>query len=551
MRVFRAIRCKEADLWAAALRSGAGEAADQIRLQEHLEECAGCRARRGQLSALVATLRGGSSEPSNAQLQRIWRRVEAGRAEGYTAQPWPWWARLRRLRSPWVLAGAASILLLLGTGTWLLGQRGGLSRQRRTETIARALRLAAPGWQLLASEGARLAEGGRALVVASGGFALLRSARELVVVRPGTQLELIAPRRLRLHNGILVISSWQGSAPEVQVLAGTCALTPIGTSFEVHYADERLRLAVLEGRVRVVDAEKSVTLVAGQALDRGERVPLNPRLGLRLAAELALLRSTLGLPELPPSMAAQPAALQGAGAQASARVLGPGRRDARGPSRVPTGTGKSEPKNAKNAASGPSPSSAAERRSVQDFRRPELGRKRTPQPTARPEPRPLVRAGKADLRRVEMLLARGQTAAARRLAAALLAGRPAPPLAAMLATLVAESHLVERNFSSALAAYLAVEKQYPQTMLAADSLYMAGSLELEQLNRANRATGRFQRYLKHYPQGRQREGAYVMLARAARRAGAKATLSWAVQAYLTTYPRGQYASFMQQQRGAR
>ncbi|MBW2731165.1 MAG: hypothetical protein JRH20_02165 [Deltaproteobacteria bacterium] len=65
----------------------------------------------------------------------------------------------------------------------------------------------------------------------------------------------------------------------------------------------------------------------------------------------------------------------------------------------------------------------------------------------------------------------------------------------------------------------ALWQTHSYSSLAADALYMVGSIELDKLRDPAHAIKRFKRYLRRYPRGRQREGAFLLLVRAATRAG--------------------------------
>lgn len=105
----------------------------------------------------------------------------------------------------------------------------------------------------------------------------------------------------------------------------------------------------------------------------------------------------------------------------------------------------------------------------------------------------------SQLAQARQALTRGDSDAARRLVAPLVAGRRR--VAADAQSIEAESFLVEGRYDIAIERYLAVSRRFDGTAEAENALYAAAQLQSES-GRRDEAVGTLTRYLERYPQGR-------------------------------------------------
>lgn len=161
--------------------------------------------------------------------------------------------------------------------------------------------------------------------------------------------------------------------------------------------------------------------------------------------------------------------------------------------------------------------------------------------------RPAERSLDQELKAIERLLARGEATKARARAAKLLDGAP-PSHAPLLQRLIAESYVRERRYREARDAYLRTFLRFTRTAAGAEGLFMAGSLELDQLVRPREAGGRFALYLSSYPRGRQREEAHYLLCRALLASGERERARRAAASYLAEFPGGRYRASLERLR---
>ncbi|HEY0464580.1 MAG TPA: FecR domain-containing protein [Polyangiaceae bacterium] len=133
-----------------------------------------------------------------------------------------------------------------------------------------------------------------------GSVLSLRSAR--AILRPNT--ELVVDRddpsgsSLRLVSGALLIHVQKGTGRSFEVLAGATRVQVVGTIFGVsRQAAEGVQVEVVEGVVRVSDANGERTLTAGQRWPASARV-------FEAASELAQLSAPLSVAASAPSAVA-------------------------------------------------------------------------------------------------------------------------------------------------------------------------------------------------------------------------------------------------------
>ncbi len=79
-------------------------------------------------------------------------------------------------------------------------------------------------------------------------------------------------------------------------------------------------------------------------------------------------------------------------------------------------------------------------------------------------------------------------------------------------------------------------------------MYMAGSLELEQLHQERAARTRFELYLTTYPRGSQREGAFYLLCQSLLRVGERQLAQETAARYRSEFPRGRFLHELKEDR---
>jgi len=84
---------------------------------------------------------------------------------------------------------------------------------------------------------------------------------------------------------------------------------------------------------------------------------------------------------------------------------------------------------------------------------------------------------------------------------------------AELALLDAEASLAERRIPDALAAYLAVAKEYIGTPQAETALFAAAQVAMQHRGAGSNPADLLSRYLRHYPKGQYAEDARALLVR--------------------------------------
>jgi hypothetical protein len=542
--------CRQADVWMAAVDAGQLDEANRIRLLDHLESCAPCARRARGIASLVALLKDEAVELRSDRLQHVWSRVLASSASPSAR------TLFAARRRAWLLPlGATAVALAAAAAGVFFSLRA--TRNVRSPLTA-ATQPMGPGrrlpWRTVilsrvlvndatpARAGGEVGPGDR-LTVSSGGSALLISPAEVIILRGDTQISFSTASMIELERGSLAVRTRQGPAPqEIAIQAGPVRVRPVGTTFSVERASAApVRIAVASGRVEVSSSGARATLPSGQMLDWGGRpraidIQAQRKLAreLGLAMDLASRLATRSASHLRVSgPRGNPIQVDGllVGEGQATLLLPPGRHEV-----------------TLEAASGGTTSRMVELRAGAS-RDLDLDHETSARwPGFPPGGAASARQAEAEIRVVEELLSRGQASQARRTAIRLLGLPQTQGHEPSLHTLIAESHMHERRYDAARDAYLQLWRRYSGTTLGADGLYMAGSLELEQLHQERAARKRFERYLAAYPRGRQREGAFYLLCQSLLRTGERQLALDVASRYRSEFPRGR---FLQELQGAR
>lgn len=488
-------RERQIDVWMAALEADQLDEEDRVRLQEALEKEPQAAERAQGLSRMVAELRDNSHDLSQNQLDRLCRRVAtAERADGQREREAP-----RRPFLLWGLSAGALAAAAVAVVFWMaIGERGEAPRvapPARRVAKAKVVEPAPPEitrWQVLAQREASLERGatsqtrhrlrsGAGIDVGHKGHVLLSNKARYLVARGGARLRVVGDEKIELRSGRLEVISAPGEAStRLVVHTAGWRVEPIGTVFSVTSRASGPRVVVSEGEVRLTSPDGRVRSIrAGEAGDQSAQ-----------AEEAKLERLGQALRALHKAGSLEAAAL-------SAALTSPDK--------------------------GPEPTAS----------QPVVARK------AR-SARQRGRSKDSTILEVEELLKRGDAAAARSRALALLSRTRSTKRRQLLRLIVAESYLREHRYAEARSHYLRAYKRGRRSSLGAEALYMVGSIELEQLGRARAAEGRFRGYLKRYRRGRQRQGAYYLLCRSLVRRKQTPAARQCAQSYLREYPKGQF-----------
>jgi hypothetical protein len=588
--------CRQAERWLDDLQAGQLDTYHRARLEEHLGSCEQCSANAAGLDALVSMLRAESVESSPERLGRLWRGVLARTEEGtlLSAMGHRWhWAALALTAAVVVLAAA-----YLSWSRW--GRPPAPKGPGARSAAIAAKRRQVRTWRLLVSNKATIdrapVRAGRKirpeehLAVPAGGRAVVVSPTELVIIEGATDCSFAVTAEgasaLRLGQGTInVATRRQQRSRELTVSVGEFRIRPVGTLFAVTASDgsEAPLVSVVEGRVRLGRrSSPGTTLVrsgvarrwsgASRALDSAtlRRLRRDRDAGLRLAVAVDRPGAAVLRIRAPRGRALRIDGLAAGDGSATALVAAGAHRlglqsdtDRRQPARerliraeagketsvdmaeVPPDRVGSSNGLRRYLRAGIRRGSARARRAV--ARR----RARARSDPGRPAPARDTRlAGGPDvaarIAEIEQLLHEGRPGLARRSARALrglLKGEAARYLPE-LNTLVAEAFVLEKRFRSAATAFLEVHRRFPRSSFGAHGLYMAGSIELEQLHRPRLACQRFTRYLARYRRGRSREAAYLMLWKASRGAGETGRANEAASRYVKEFPRGAYVRLL-------
>jgi ferric-dicitrate binding protein FerR (iron transport regulator) len=272
-----------------AYRRGELKAARALLVEDHLRECATCR----------ATLR----EPVGRRLS-----VLPWRAASPQAKPEP--RRFGRY------AVAACVLLAVGLAAW------GVQRtlfavppgsRASVQSVSGALQRIGDGRTLPLAPGETLGEGD---VVRTA-----RGARAVLRLRDGSRLEMSERAELsvtargndttiRLERGSIIVEAAKRRSGHLLVASSDCTVSVTGTVFSVNHGIKGSRVAVLEGQVRVAGGGDETVLSPGEqwtTSDAVGEVPLGDEIAwsgdadrhLALLAEWGALRQKWTAVETP------------------------------------------------------------------------------------------------------------------------------------------------------------------------------------------------------------------------------------------------------------
>jgi hypothetical protein len=281
--------CADVRALLPAHRRGELKAARALLVEDHLRECAACRA--------------AFREPGGRQLSILpWR------AASPEAKPEP--RRFGRY------AVAASVLLALGLGAW--GVREAFfavpaGSRASVQSVSGALHSLDRGRSLALAPGAALGEGDLVRTA--------RGARAVLRLRDGSKLEMSERAELsvtargndttiHLERGSIIVEAAKRRSGHLLVASGDCTVSVTGTVFSVNHGIKGSRVSVLEGQVHVAQRGDETVLAPGDqwtTSDAVGEVPLGDEIAwsadadrhLALIAEWGALRQKWTAVEMP------------------------------------------------------------------------------------------------------------------------------------------------------------------------------------------------------------------------------------------------------------
>ena len=281
--------CADVKALLPAHRRGELKAARALLVEDHLRECAACRA--------------AFREPGGRQLSILPWRVASPQAK-----PEP--RRFGRY------AVAASVLLALGLGAWGVRQAffGVPAGDRASvQSVSGALHRLDNGRSLALAPGAALGEGDLVRTA--------RGARAVLRLRDGSRLEMSERAELsvtargndttiHLERGSIIVEAAKRRSGHLLVASGDCTVSVTGTVFSVNHGIKGSRVSVLEGQVRVAQGGDETVLAPGEqwtTSDAVGEIPLGDEVAwsadadrhLALIAEWGALRQKWTAVEMP------------------------------------------------------------------------------------------------------------------------------------------------------------------------------------------------------------------------------------------------------------
>ncbi len=235
-------------------------------LDEHLAQCADCRALADALSSQSQELRrafAGERRAADNVAERAIEQLLAGEA--------PVRARARGWLVPLLAAAAGFLLAVAVFRPWQQPQRPPPQAGQPPASIAHLAlatglveRLEGSSWQALAT-GAALRAGDRLRTAAEVRCELLVEDGSLVRLNAGTELCLQGPRALQLLGG-QVWSQVEPAADTFRVRLPDASVEALGTRFDVSLLDDQAVVIVEEGATRVRTLAGEALVQAGQRL---------------------------------------------------------------------------------------------------------------------------------------------------------------------------------------------------------------------------------------------------------------------------------------------
>jgi hypothetical protein len=247
--------CRETEDALVDLADGRLDVAAQVRLHDHVEGCAACRARAATWGRLVPALRAASPPPPDSmQVRRMELEIERQLRQDARAAPPVRSGGGGRLRPIWAMAA----LGVAAAAAWVaMRSSGGPSGPARGSLSATVARVSGASFAFGSPVGKGAVVGsGQALAVASGGEILLQIA-------PGTTVDLHGPARLmlagtgarvelRLAEGLLdAVVAHRRDGETFAVVTDDARVEVRGTRFTVAALPGRPWVRVDEGRVIV------------------------------------------------------------------------------------------------------------------------------------------------------------------------------------------------------------------------------------------------------------------------------------------------------------
>lgn len=175
----------------------------------------------------------------------------------------------RRRERTWLFAAAAAGVAAVSVALMLQWQPASL--QPRVATVVRtigAVEIAtSQGWEPLSGSAARLTAGAQIRTLAGGGAALSLPGGASLRLAAATEMTLDGSRQFLLRDGTIYLDNRASLGTGFRIGTPVGTVRDVGTQFEVHVADNALRLRVREGRVEIDRTGQVLSGSAGEQLD--------------------------------------------------------------------------------------------------------------------------------------------------------------------------------------------------------------------------------------------------------------------------------------------
>jgi ferric-dicitrate binding protein FerR (iron transport regulator) len=246
--------CAEIRIDLPRLRRGELSAARRLIIEDHMRECASCRAYAAGLPDPVATAAAWRIEPSVCQ--RAWRPARYG------------WA-------------AVAVVVLAAT-TWIARDRyvaGPAGSRAEIDSISGQAYLVSATTERPLNARDQIAQGQTIRTAGNSHAILTLLDGSRVEMNQRTELSVSASFRnttLRLDQGDIIVQAPKRRSGHLSVVTTDCTVSDTGTIFSIESGTKGSRVAVIEGSVDVAQGGKESTVYSGESIATAQTVSPEP-----------------------------------------------------------------------------------------------------------------------------------------------------------------------------------------------------------------------------------------------------------------------------------
>ncbi len=209
-----------------------------------------------------------------AQLMQTAGRRQAPPAEAYEqtllVATAAWERKSRHHRQRRLVGWLAASLVLVASLAWMLGQRvpdspAQVASLERVIGSAEIAATADPAWSRLEDGTRELLRGNRIRTLEGSRIGLLLASGTSLRLAESTEIELESASRIHVVAGRVYVDTWTATTGSsgIEIVTTAGVASDVGTQFELRYRDERLRIRVRDGAVRLL------TDAAAEPIDSG------------------------------------------------------------------------------------------------------------------------------------------------------------------------------------------------------------------------------------------------------------------------------------------